>query len=88
MMRGDEKVWVGLVDVRVVAVEEGGAVVELGHQDGVGAGDKVGGEAGKEEKVHGEDAEKAFSSKLHPFVSHQSQAERVPVKKNRNNSLL
>ena len=38
----------------VVAMEEGGAVVELWHQDGVWARDHVGGDAGQKEKLHGE----------------------------------
>ena len=73
---------VRLVDERVVApMEEGGAVVELWHQDRVGVGDNVGGEAGQEEEVHGEDEEEADSAKFHPLVSNQREAERMPVQK-------
>ena len=80
LLKGDDMVDVRLVDERAVAaMEEGGAVVELRHQDGVGAGDQVGGEAGQEEQVHGKDEEKADSAKLHPLVSHQRQAEWMPV---------
>ena len=69
---------VGLVVEGVVSMEECGAVVELWHQDWVWTRDHVGGDAGQEEEVHGKDEEEAGSSKLHPFVSDQRQAERMP----------
>ena len=70
---------VRLVVEGVVSMEECGAVVELWHQDWVWTRDHIGGDAGQEEEVHGEDEEEAGSSKLHPFVSDQRQAEGMPV---------
>ena len=79
LLKGNNIIYVRLVDC-VVASEEGGAVVELRHQDWVRACDNVGGDAGQEEQVEAEDEEKAQTSKLHPFVSDQRQAERMPGK--------
>ena len=79
MINVNVNVNVRLVVEGVVSMEEGGAVVELWHQDWVWTGDHVGGDAGQEEEVHSKDEEEAGPSKFHPFVSDQRQAERMPV---------